>query len=350
MAVTVKPFGILSDGRRVDEITLIDEDGCALSVLSFGARMRSLYLPVEAGTFIDVILGYDSLREYEDDDSYMGAVIGRYANRIHHGKFNINGNTVSVQVNEGDNHLHGGSGFDKKLFTLKETGDFYAELEYTSPDGEAGYPGTVNFSVRFHWQAQCLEISYRAHTDQTTLMNPCAHPYFNLAGHNSGTIDQHRLQIPATCFAPVSHDGIPLGALKNVSNTAFDCREPRTLHEIIASNHKQLQQMQGIDHCYGYSHAPALCPEWRASLSSPDSLCTLKIYSTMPGLQVYGGQHLSTHKGKNGAEYHAGSGLCLEPQFLPDSPNQDIFFTPEINPGEEFFSSTRYCFSTQHKH
>jgi aldose 1-epimerase len=329
----MRSFGLLEDGRSVEAITLGDEAGLQLEVLTYGAILRRLTYPVR-GVRRDLILFFDRLEHYERDRSYVGPVVGRFGNRIAAGRFVLDGHTHQVTANEGANHLHGGSlGFSKRVWRVLDVKDEHRVLlGLHSPAGEEGYPGNVDATIELTVSADALHIRFGARSDAPTPINLTYHPYFNVSGDFRAPATDMRLRIPADHYLPVGPGLIPTGELAPVAGTTFDFRAARKLAPPPAETHPQLQLGGGYDHCW------VLSPDADCSceLSSPHRDLMLRLRGSGPGLQFYNGQFLSrAHPSLRG-------GLALEPQGLPDAPNHPGFPDTILRPGETYRARIEY--------
>jgi len=324
-------------GAEVYLYTLSNDHGYQVSITTYGGAITSLWTPDRDGAFGDIVLGFGSLEDYVRNPRYLGALIGRHANRIAHGRFSLNGVEYQLPQNNGANHLHGGfKGFDKRVWNAKEE-ENVLHLSYFSRDGEEGYPGNVEAFVDYRLSHDELSIEYRASTDRDTIVNLTNHSYFNLKGQ--GTILDHELRLNADNFTPVSEDLIPTGEIKPVSDTPMDFRNGRAIGSQLGLT------ASGYDHNF-------VLNDWDGSLRSavrlyePVSGRVLEILTTQPGVQFYSGNFLDgSFIGKHGVAYMKYAGLCLEPQHFPDAPNHPNFPSTVLRPGEEFRQSTVLRFS-----
>jgi aldose 1-epimerase len=343
--VTKQPFGKTSEGTAVDLYSL--QDGkIDVRIITYGGIVVSLRAPDRNGKLDDIVLGCDSVKEYEKQTAHFGGIVGRYANRIAHGSFQLDGHTYSIPKNDGDNALHGGTrGFDKVVWSGKEIADG-VELTYVSKDGDQGFPGTLTASVRYTLSGSALRIDYSATTDKDTVVNLTNHSYFNLAGQGKGDILGDVLKIHASRMTPVDSTLIPTGELKAVEGTPFDFRTPHAVGERINADDAQLRLGRGYDHNFVLDHAAGELSE-AAEVYEPTTGRILKVLTTEPGLQFYTGNFLDgSITGKEGRVYNRRFALCLETQHFPDSPNHLSFPTTELKSGEKFRSVTAYEFST----
>lgn len=349
--VTVAPFGKLPDGTSVSQYTLTNNQGMTMKVINYGGIITYLSAPDRNGKFEDVILGYDSLQTYIDKNSYQGALIGRYGNRIANAKFTIDGLTYQLAKNNGPNNLHGGpKGFDQRVWNIEEytvDNGTAVRLTYLSKDMEEGFPGNLQTEVIYHLTDKNeLSISYKATTDKKTIVNLTQHSYFNLSGWKSDIL-QHEVMINSDKFVPVNRTLIPTGELKDVAGTPFDFKTPTAIGARIDKEDQQLQYGMGYDHCW-VVNGPADSLRLAATVHEPTSGRVMSVYSTEPGIQFYSGNFLDgTTTGKYGTVYAKRYGLCLETEHYPDSPNQKNFPSVELAPGEEYNTKTVYAFTTK---
>ena len=337
--ITQNNFGN-TDGRDVSLYTLKNSDGFEVVITNYGGAVVSLLAPDRDGKFGDVVLGFDTLEEYVHNPLYFGGLIGRYANRIARGKLSLDGVEYQLTQNDGVNHLHGGfRGFDKRVWEVKEeTSDVSPELhlEYSSADGEEGYPGNPHANVTYALTANELRIDYRATTDRDTIVNLTNHSYFNLAV--GGDILSHELTLNADAFTPVSKDLIPTGEVRAVANTPWDFTDGKAIG-------KDLAAAGGYDHNFVLDdYDKSLRPV--ARLYDPASGRVLEILTDQPGIQFYSGNFLDgSFAGKRGVVYNKYAALALEPQHFPDSPNHPNFPSTVLKPGEVYRHVSVYRFT-----
>ena len=339
MKITAKHFGTLLDGTPVTLYTMAAENGAVVQVLDYGVTIRGITVPDRSGNPVDVALGYDTLEEYTRNDGYLGAVVGRFANRIAGGRFTLNGKEYRLACNDGDNHLHGGDrGYDKYVWDCDET---ETGLRFTrlSPDGEEGYPGDLHLTVEVCWDGTALEFRYAAKADADTVLNLTNHTYFNLSG--TGDVLRHRIQICADGFTINDAGCLPTGRIVPVDGTAMDLRQPRAIGEAIDADEDCVKLSGGYDCNFILSGSPA------ARVWSPDTGIAMTVETDQPGIQFYSGNFLSARSGKDGAVYDRRYGFCLETQHYPDSVNRPQWPTPVLRAGETFRSRTRYVFGVE---
>ncbi len=344
-------FGKLSDGREAYLFTLKNAAGMTVRITNFGATVVSILVPDRDGKFADVVLGYDSLGSYVDGTVYFGGIVGRYANRIAGGKFKLDGKTYQVTVNDGLNCLHGGKiGFNKVLWTAEplEGKDPAVKFAYVSKDGEEGFPGTVTVTATYTLtKDNAIRIDYTGMTDKTTILNVCNHSYFNLTGDPTKTILNHDLMINADRFTPVDSNLIPTGKLASVSNTPFDFRKMTQVGARINDDNDQLKMCKGYDLNWvlnGYTKKVRKAAE----LYDPSTGRVMDVLTDQPGIQFYSGNFLNgSDVGKNGIKYEYRTGLALETQLYPDSPNEPKFPSATLKPGQKYKTTTIYKFSVK---
>jgi aldose 1-epimerase len=347
-------FGTTADGQAVDLYTLTNAKGMTVTISNYGGTIVNLKVPDRKGNSADVVLGYDSVGEYAAGKSYFGATIGRYGNRIAHGKFQLDGKTYTLPKNDGDNTLHGGLiGFNKKVWkaTVIPTDDASVlELTYLSRDGEEGFPGNLTSKVVFTLPSNHneLKIDYSASTDKNTVLNLTNHSYFNLAGEGSGDILEHQLKLNASHYTPVDATLIPTGEIAVVKDTPFDFLKSTAIGVRINNDNEQLKFGKGYDHNWVLDRkAGSAGLEVAAEAYEPKTGRVLEVLTTEPGVQFYTGNFLDGAKGKANKPYAFRSAFCLETQHFPDSPNQKNFPTTELKAGASMHSTTVFRFSTK---
>jgi aldose 1-epimerase len=346
---TRQPFGVTKDGKNVDLYTLTNKNGMEAKITNYGGILVSLLAPDRNGKMADIVLGYDTLAQYIADNPYFGALIGRYGNRIGKARFTLNGVEYTLPANDGTNCLHGGvKGYDKVVWKGEEapSQDGPAlHLSYASPDGEEGFPGALMVDVVYTLtNANELKIEYRAVSDKPTVVNLTHHSYFNLAGEGSGTILDHILRIDADQFTAVDSGLIPTGELRPVEGTPLDFRTPTKIGERINADYEQLKLGRGYDHNWVLrKNTNALAVV--ATVEEPTSGRMMDVLTTEPGVQFYSGNFLTGKQvGKHNHPYIYRSGLCLESQHYPDSPNHPEFPSTILEPGQKYSTTTVYKF------
>ena len=326
-----KKIGVLPDGSAVDLISLGERGGVELTVLTYGCIIASLTVPDAGGAAANVVLGFDRLEPYLDSSPYIGAVVGRYTNRIANSRFTIAGREHRVSANEPPHHLHGGfRGFDKRVWDAELAANGHAVVfRRSSADGEEGYPGAVDVQVTYTVADRDLQIEYEAIADAPTHVNLTQHSYFNLRAQ--GDVLGHCLAINASTYLPIDETLIPEGEPAPVANTPFDFQEPTAIGLRVHADHEQLKRAGGYDHNFNINRVDSAM-RLAARVLEPSSGRTLEVHSTEPGLQFYSGQAVG-HRG-----------FCLEPQHYPDSPNRAAFPSTLLRPGERYVSKTVLAF------
>lgn len=344
-------FGKTKDGEPVDLYVLTNANGMEVAITNYGGTVVSVKVPDRIGKFADVVLGFDSLDGYLDNEPYFGALVGRYGNRIAMGRFTLDGHGYHLAQNDGKNSLHGGlKGFDKRVWSAKDASASSVpavQLSYLSQDGEEGYPGNLSVTVTYTLTAKNeLKIDYGATTDKDTVLNLTNHSYFNLAGEGHGDILSHLVTIHADRFTPVDGTLIPTGQLQNVAGTPLDFRTPAAIGARINADDEQMKLGRGYDHNFVLNRTGGGL-YLAAHVVEPSSGRVLEVLTTQPGLQFYTGNFLDgTVHGKGGTVYGRRSAFCMETQHFPDSPNQPQFPSVVLKPGEHFTSTTVFRFST----
>ena len=346
-----RPFGKLSDGREISLYTLQSPSGMKVTITNYGGTITTIEVPDRNHKMGDVVLGYDSLDGYTspENNGYFGALIGRYGNRLAHGKFTIDGHAYQVPTNDGPNALHGGTvGFNKRVWDARDVskpGVPALELHYLSPDGEMGFPGNLNVTVRYTLEKQALRIDYSATTDKATVLNLTNHTYFNLAGAGSKSNGNHKVMLAADRFMPVDDTLIPTGVLQPVAGTPFDFREATAIGARIDGSDQQLKLGKGYDHNYILNGAGNL-KQIAARVEEPTSGRIMEVFTDQPGLQFYSGNMMSGKNKGIGGLYERRSAFCMETQHYPDSPNHPAFPTTVLRPEKSF--TTRPSIASPH--
>jgi len=333
--------------------SLKNRKGMSMIVTNFGGKVMTLNVPDRHGVPADIVLGFTKPEEYINGNPYFGAIIGRCGNRIARGQFTLDGKVYQLPINNGPNHLHGGPiGFQNSVWDVTPitvNGDEALELTYTSPAGEAGYPGTLKAKVIYVLTRDNeLSIEYSAVTDAPTVVNLTHHNFYNLAGADSGSIVNHSLMLFASRFTPVSAGLIPTGELRSVEDTPFDFRKFHTIGQRIDANDEQLRYGNGYDHNWVLDKPDGNALTLAAVVSEPGSGRIMEVFTTEPGMQLYTGNFLdNTDIGKTGKPYGYRTAFCLEAQHFPDSPNHSHFPSVILRPGTDYYQKTIYKFSTE---
>ncbi|MFS4417322.1 aldose epimerase family protein [Maribacter sp. 2307ULW6-5] len=350
--ITKETYGTTKKGETVHRYALKNAMGMEVHILTYGGIIAHLAVPDRDGTLQNVVLNLDSLAGYEAGHPYFGALIGRYGNRIANAQFTLEGTTYTLAANNGPNNLHGGEeGFDKKVWEVVETSSGEQAtlgLRYLSPDMEEGFPGNLDVRVTYTLTAKnTLEVAYTATTDKSTVVNLTQHAYFNLTGDFTKSVMGHQLQLRADHVVPVNPNLIPTGRLMEVAGTPFDFRTQKAIGRDIGADHGQLRVAGGYDHCWALDN-PEKQLRSIAVLTEPVTGRVMEVATTEPGVQLYTGNFLDgTLPIPGGGHYGQRSGLCLETQHYPDSPNQPQFPSVVLRPGERYFSKTVFGFATQ---
>ena len=336
-------------GKKTD-IYLLKSDKIQVYITNYGGRIVSLLTPDNYGEMGDVVLGFKSITEYQKAKTpYHGSLIGRYGNRIAKGKFELDGTTYILPINNNENHLHGGpEGFHNKVWEVVSSSQNTLVMTYLSKDGEMGYPGNLNVKVTYSVNDEELSITYQAITDKATPVNLTNHAFFNLSGQAKGSINDHLMIINADHFTPVDEGLIPLGEIRSVEGSPFDFRRVKTIGRDLNKQATDTQLARGG----GYDHNFVLNKESEgmslaARVVDPKSGRQLEIFTEEPGIQFYGGNFMDgSDVGKYGTKFEYRASFALETQHFPDSPNQPAFPSTILNPGEIYRTKSIYKFST----
>ncbi len=354
------PFGSTTDGKPVSLTTMTNAHGIVVKFMSYGGIITQIMTPDRHGHAADIVLGFQTLHEYQtksaDGGLYFGALVGRYANRIAKGHFSLDGHDYTLPINNPPNALHGGlKGFDKQVWEVRPAStsghSVGAVLSYTSVDGEEGYPGTLKVTATYTLDDDnTLAIRYQAITDKDTVLNLTNHSYFNLAGVGAPTgVLQQMLMVNADEYTPTDKTSIPLGQNVPVQDTPFDFRKPTPIGLHIRNNDQQLIWAQGYDHNWVLNkRGDATRPQLAARAYDPASGRTLECLTTEPGVQIYTANFIKGIYAGNGGIYRQTDAFTLETQHFPDSPNHPAFPTTELKPGQNFDSTTLFRFGIRH--
>jgi len=338
MAVSQYSFGTAQDGNLITAFCLENRNGARAVILDYGGTVQSLSVPNAKGGFTDVVLGYDTLAEYEENDGYVGALIGRVGNRIGGSAFSLNGKVYPLSANDGPNHLHGGRrGFDKRVWTARVCTNGSLELSLYSPDGEEGYPGGLRITVAYTLtESNALAIDYLARAEADTIVNLTNHSYFNLSG--GGSALEHELRLSADRITENGPGCLPTGALADVDGTPFDFREFKALGRDIDADDAQLKLVGGYDCNFVLSGSPA------AVLRSPATGIEMTVTTDRPGVQLYTANFLAARRGKGGSSIRPRDAVCLETQLFPNAMACPGFPSPVLQGGKALRSRTVYQF------
>ena len=344
MSVSRAPFGTTRSGQPVELLTL----RCGTmeaEILTFGATVRALRVPDKNGQPVDVVLGYNSVAAYETHDGYLGALVGRYANRIAGAAYVIDDKRIELEANEGTKQLHGGNvGFSHRVFDAEIISENAVRLRYTAADGEGGHPGTLSLCATYTLTENALRLRYEATSDKPTHCNITNHSYFNLNGH--GDILDHKLRIFAHRFTPVDENSIPTAMATPVAGTAFDFTSGKTIRQDMLADDQQLKFTSGYDHNFVLDAVQGM--RLAARLTGDQSGIVMETWTQKPGVQLYCGNFLDADTDtKSGEPYQKHGALCLETQFFPDSPNHSEWGDIVLHPGQRYDYTTEYRFVTR---
>jgi len=339
------------DDKKTDLYVLKNRNGMQAAITNYGGRLVSLLVPDKNGKLTDVVIGFDSVQQYQSStEPYFGATIGRYGNRIAKGKFIVDGKQYTLATNNGPNTLHGGKkGFQYVVWDAKQIGDSVLELTYLSKDMEEGYPGNLNVKVTYTvTNNNELKLDYEATTDKKTVVNLTNHAFFNLNGQGSGTINNHLLMVHSDNYTPVDSTLIPTGKIEPVANTPFDFRKPTMIGKNVDANDLQIKNGKGYDHNFVLNVNKGTSLNTAAIITGDKTGIEMEVLTQEPGLQFYGGNFMqSKNKMKDGGMDDFRTAFCLETQHFPDSPNQPAFPTTVLEPGKIYKTSSVYRFSTK---
>ena len=340
-------------GQKTELFSLTNNYGVCIQITNYGGRLVSITVPDKNGNFADIILGYDSIRGYITDEAYMGAIVGRYADIIPNGCFVLNGKEYQLNKNYGQHSIHGGTkGFDKVVWNVLYNDNQSLKLHYFSKDGEGNYPGNLNVWATYTLTDDNeLTLEFKAQTDADTILNLTSHPYFNLAGHQSGKIPDHELYINARKFAPVNHDLIAINDLHFVKNTPFDFYKPRRIGDLIILDDDQLKPADGYDHNFCMENEDKTL-RLAAIVTDPVSGRSLAVITTEPALHFYSGNSLNNISGftKDRAMYSKHAGLCLEAQNFPYSYRETHFPSGILKADDKYKGLIIYKFGVNNQH
>lgn len=350
MNIQKRYFGTCPAGK-VDIYTMTVDSGMSVDIITLGGAIVRLIAPDKKGNLADVVCGYDDLKSYWEANGYLGALIGRFGNRIAKGKFTLDGKEYSLYINNGENSLHGGRvGFSHKIWDAKTeiTSDgCVLDLTYVSPDGEENYPGTLTVNVRYTLSNDnALSIKYRAVTDKKTVVNLTNHTYFNLGGFASGDVFGHEMQMDVESFIPTDAGLIPTGEIRPVKGTAFDFNERKTIGRDFDLSYEPLKLAGGYDHCLNFKETADPMAKPRVSVYDPKADREMLVYTDAPCVQFYSANFLNNEQYplKGGYPQQKQHAFCLETQKMPDSPNHSNFTDCTLSPGEVYESETVYKF------
>ena len=345
MAVTVRPFGKTAKGEEINEYILKNSSGMEARLIDFGAILTVLKVPDKNGRLVDVVCGYDGPEGYMVNPGCFGATVGRHANRIAGAAFELNGKVYQLSKNDGPNNLHSNPGsYYFRMWNAKPAGEDSVEMSLSSPDGDQGFPGNMDITVTFTLtEENGFVIRYHGVSDADTLFNMTNHSYFNLSGHDSGNILDQKIQIFADCYTPGSAQLIPTGEIAPVDGTPFDFREMKKVGQDIYADNEQLKNGSGYDHNFVLREGEGC--RLAAIMESDETGIAMKVFTDLPGMQLYTASCLDAAGGKGGCHYGQYAAACFETQFFPDSIHHSNFPCCVLKAGKEFNSVTEYRFS-----
>ncbi len=351
MSIKKEPFGVTAHQEKITKYTLTNESGASVSILDLGCAIQSLFVPNKNGDMTDVTMGFDNVRFYEESSAYLGAVVGRYGNRIGKGRFTLGGEEYSLYCNDGSNHLHGGQvGLSRRVWSAEESCNGSGlKFKYFSPDGEDGYPANVSIAVEYIWgDDNSLEINYFAESDGDTILNLTNHAYFNLGGHDSGSVLSHELWSSWDRFVETDAELIPTGRVLPVEGTPFDFSGTKTIGEDFDLDYEPLALAGGYDHCLMFPENSS--PEdIKICACDKQSGIVMEVMTDRPAVQFYSANFLSDSERplKGGIEQRTQTAFCLETQLMPDSINHEGFTDCVLHKGDILTSKTKYRFSVK---
>ena len=342
--LTVKQFGTTEDGRKAWLYTMKNDAGTTVSVTDYGAALVNVIVKGQDGIPLDVVLGYDDAAGYERGEASIGATVGRSANRIGGAQIEIGGRTYDLEKNDNGNNLHSGLDYyNKRFWEVAENGDDHVTFLLHSPDGDQGYPGALDMYVTYSLdEDNMLTIHYEAVPDQDTVINMTNHSYFNLNGHDSGSVLEHTVMLEADAFTPADAESIPTGEIRPVEGTPMDFRAAKKLGAEIDADYEPLRFGAGYDHNWVLKNENGF--DKVAEVTADRSGIRMEVWTDLPGVQMYTANFLDNEPGKDGAVYGSRSAVCLETQYYPDAIHHDNFPGPVCRRGEKYDTRTAYRF------
>lgn len=353
LSISEKAYGTMKDGSQISQFTLKNSSGIKVEIINFGAVITSIDTPDKEGHFQNIVLGFPNLSGYEDDTgrACFGAIVGRYANRIAGGKFELDGKIYQIPLNNGPNALHGGPiGFDRKVWQAEKLpvsqNQVGVRLSLQSPDGEQGFPGNLSVQVTYVLNNNNeLILHYQATTDKSTVVNLTNHSYFNLGGEGNGSVENHILQVFADYYTPADANSIPVGEITPVDNTPMDFRRSIAVGSRMRDSFEQLVMARGYDHNWVIKKQFEDKLQPAIHLYDPKSQRTLEILTTQPGMQIYTANYLvGNYLGTSGKMYRQTDGIAFETQHFPDAPNKPNFPSTRLDPGQTLDETTVFRF------
>lgn len=347
MGMTMKSFGVTSKGREATLYTITNKSGMSISVTDFGATLVNVMAPDKNGEYIDVVLGYDDVKGYEEGTVFFGASVGRCANRIGGASFEINGKEYQLEKNDNGNNLHSGTDFyNKRMWGIRSKNFESITFDLHSMDGDQGYPGALDMEVKYTLTDNNeVKIEYYSVPSEDTIINMTNHSYFNLNGHNSGTVLDQEVGIVAKYFTRADEKSIPTGELVEVAGTPMDFTTKKPIGRDIEEEYEALILGKGYDHNWALDNNGKF--DKVAEMSAEESGITMEVYTDLPGMQLYTANFVENEKGKDGAVYDMRHGVCFETQFFPDAIHKENFKSPVCLAGENYRTLTVYKFSVE---
>lgn len=345
-------FQTTIDGKKTDLFILTNKQGCEVALTNYGGALCTIMVPDRDGKMGNVVQGHDSIdRVVHSHEPFLSTLIGRYGNRICKGRFTLDGKEYKLAINNGPNALHGGpTGFHARVWDAEKTAANSVTLHRTSPDGEEGFPGTVDVTVTYTFTDDNeLVIDYRATTDKKTIINLTHHGFFSLSGlqKDTASVERYILTLNADHYVPIDETSIPLGTIDSVAGTPFDFRTPRVVGERIDADDMQTRNGVGYDHCWVLNKREPGELSFAAKCTDPVSGRSMEVYTTEPGVQIYTSNWHNGFEGWHGATFPKRSAICFEAQHFPDSPNRAYFPSVVLNPGEVYTQTTIFKFSIE---
>lgn len=340
-------FGYTKDGTETHLYLLENKNGLKAQVSDYGASLVRLLVPDKEGRIVDVVHGYDNVTGYERGDASIGATVGRSANRIGGAQIEINGVKYELDKNDNGNNLHSGCDYyQKRIWKVADHSSNQITFLLHSPDGDQGYPGALDMHVTYRLDDEnTLNICYEAVPDQDTVINMTNHSYFNLNGHNSGSVLEHTVTLEADYFTPADEESIPTGEIRSVEGTPMDFRQGKVLGQEIDNDYEPLRFGGGYDHNWVLKNKGGFAKV--AEVASDRNGIRMEVYTDLPGVQMYTANFLDNESGKDGAFYTRRSAVCLETQYFPDAVHHDNFPSPVCRKGEKYYTHTAYRFLTK---
>lgn len=347
MGIAMSSFGVTAKGREATLYTFTNKSGMQMSVTDFGAALVSVKVPDKNGDAVDVVLGYDDVKGYEEGTLFFGASVGRNANRIAGASFEINGREYKLDKNDNGNNLHSGNNYyNKRMWGIRSKNYQSVTFDLHSMDGDQGFPGALDMEVKYTLTDDNeVKIEYYSVPSEDTIINMTNHSYFNLNGHSSGSVLEQEVGIAAKYFTPADGRSIPTGELVEVAGTPMDFNEKKPVGRDIEADYEALVLGHGYDHNWALDNHGKF--DKAAEMSAKESGITMEVYTDLPGMQLYTANFVENEKGKDGAVYGRRHAVCFETQFFPDAIHHRNFKSPVCPAGENYRTLTVYKFSAE---